>query len=1248
MKKQLFTICLTVICFILLFVVSAAAQNPTVMKGQSYRLPTAGFGNDTLQCYLIQNKNLLSGYSGFVAIQGTGAPLSSTDTLWFYQDIDGNIVIDGTNTGKIKLAETTYIPAGEYFGVGHTSPSLAVDVRGTTGATSSMVMARASADNMPPNYVNYKARGNLTTLGKVQLGDTLGRYSWMGYDGAFDTDTNAATIVAIATENFKGGAHGTKMVFRVTANDGNQPVDAIKIDQDKSVTMYDSLYVTDDIRANLNIVCDDTLKVGKFIGINNNTPLAPIDGIGTSAANNSWINRYYGNDATTAGNMLFWRFKGTTTVPTVTVNNDYLGTIPFFGYDTGALPDTNSAVIRAISTQTHGIGYHGGKLEFKTTSNAYKNAGTVALTLGQDQTATFADSVSVTGAAKFNSQLYIPKVTTHSVDLADSIVVKTKGIIGQAKLFSVADLSVLGWKVLGNAGTTAGTNFVGTTDNIALQFKTNNTLAQTINTDQSVNFADSIYVTGGTNLNTNLTVGGKIGINTGTTAPLTALDIVANTGYGRLASFRQYTDDVNCFRQVFLKGRGSFAVPAVPNINDDLGGIEFYGYENYHPSGLIADTNSATIEAVAASAFTKGLHGGKLRFLTTPATYRAARSVIALDINSDQSSLFYGAVKLKNATSATSDSVLVRDANQIKYDLGYSHTGSDANYWNLAGNTTSGAIKKLGFTDNHSLRMYANNVYSARLDSMGYFAALSSTADANPARIRNYKDRSGGTITTGDTLASWSAFGHNGTAYRVAAAIKAQHSSATGAANMGGELSFWTATDAVASALTKRLTIDNAGVLNVPIAGKVLIGTYNAAAGFLTANRVGSTGAQLSLYQWSTSAGVSNAIRFYKSRDADEGDVTATADLHELGKIEFYGVTSGNAFAQSSEILSIQNGASGASRMISDFAFRQVQATGVSLATRIRFHGAKGISLSGNSASANAITSPTYAISFVGDAAQSIGVEANTTAVAGANLSLNGGASSITSISTIGAIVAGNGYNVGDVLTLSGGTGGTCTVATLTGGAGSGVATVTITTVGAGYSTGVKTTTVSPAGGTGCTINITAIGNAADANGGMFLGVPGTSAGTGFSSVRFQRNSRAATTSTTLNTPTDAVVIPSSKPMSDNTSTTLFNVACANGTSTGVTINYTIKTSGAAGNASHTEVGTVYIIVGNDDAAFTVTATKASSAQAITDAGTYTVTFAASSATPTVVSVTADSSLDVASTISYVITNSDGQVITQL
>jgi hypothetical protein len=81
-------------------------------------------------------------------------------------------------------------------------------------------------------------------------------------------------------------------------------------------------------------------------------------------------------------------------------------------------------------------------------------------------------------------------------------------------------------------------------------------------------------------------------------------------------------------------------------------------------------------------------------------------------------------------------------------------------------------------------------------------------------------------------------------------------------------------------------------------------------------------------------------------------------------------------------------------------------------------------------------------------------------------------------VTAVAVNAAGTGYQVNDILTLSGGSGtAKCIVNTLTGAPGSGVATVTLTEPGYNYTTGSAATTVSPSGGSGCTITISTVGD---------------------------------------------------------------------------------------------------------------------------------------------------------------------------
>lgn len=87
-----------------------------------------------------------------------------------------------------------------------------------------------------------------------------------------------------------------------------------------------------------------------------------------------------------------------------------------------------------------------------------------------------------------------------------------------------------------------------------------------------------------------------------------------------------------------------------------------------------------------------------------------------------------------------------------------------------------------------------------------------------------------------------------------------------------------------------------------------------------------------------------------------------------------------------------------------------------------------------------------------------------------------------TSVASVAVNNGGSGYAINDVLTLTGGdANATCTVLTVDG---SGVVlTISRTTVGSGYAAGTEATTVAPAGGSGCTIDITVQAGLSTVNG---------------------------------------------------------------------------------------------------------------------------------------------------------------------
>ncbi|MBX7241890.1 MAG: tail fiber domain-containing protein [Bacteroidia bacterium] len=157
---------------------------------------------------------------------------------------------------------------------------------------------------------------------------------------------------------------------------------------------------------------------------------------------------------------------------------------------------------------------------------------------------------------------------------------------------SYGELSPSSWNILGNAGTSAATNFLGTTDNVDLAIRTNNTEKARMNTN------------------------GQLGIGTaavgGVWSGFTGLEIVGN----------QYTDihqrAFGTFPVLYMSStNGTTAAPTTTVQDDLLGLIGFAGY-----SGTVF-ADAAYIVAEADSSFNGNNLPARMSFFTRPSTSAA-------------------------------------------------------------------------------------------------------------------------------------------------------------------------------------------------------------------------------------------------------------------------------------------------------------------------------------------------------------------------------------------------------------------------------------------------------------------------------------------------------------------------------------------------------------------------------------------------------------------------------------------------
>ena len=170
---------------------------------------------------------------------------------------------------------------------------------------------------------------------------------------------------------------------------------------------------------------------------------------------------------------------------------------------------------------------------------------------------------------------------------------------------AVSSLGDASWSLIGNAATSATTNFLGTTDNVDLVFRTNNAEIVRYNTTGKVGIGTATNGIGATHTNAKLEVASQ-----GT---------VVNVLYRSASASAVYN--------IFQRAKGTLSAPTAVGSADELGTIQMQGWD-----GTLYSTG-AQISAVVDSTVNTSSLPTRLAFSTTPGGFATALERMRIDRN---------------------------------------------------------------------------------------------------------------------------------------------------------------------------------------------------------------------------------------------------------------------------------------------------------------------------------------------------------------------------------------------------------------------------------------------------------------------------------------------------------------------------------------------------------------------------------------------------------------------------------------
>jgi hypothetical protein len=693
------------------------------------------------QSIVSSNNSLVLGGVGADAVKigiGVSSPGATLDLL-------GNIKIaDGTQgTGKVLTSDANGVASWATLGAGAGSGWSLTGNSGTVDGTNFIGTTDAQPLSIRTNNL-LKAR--ITTKGQLEILNT-GYSLFVGEGAGANEDLNNRLNIFLGSQAGASttsgyGNIGTGLEALYTNTTGNYNAAYGLRSLNRNTTGFENIAI-----GNLSLYSNTTGNDNIAIGVNslytNSTGSLNIaSGYGSLFYNTTGSNNvalgYFANYYNTTGNnnTLLGYNAGTTSIPgnanTTGSNNT------FIGYNSG--PGTSTQLTNAIA-----IGY-----------NALVSASN-SLVLG----GTGADAVKV-GIG----------VTTPAavLDVAGNVKI-ADGTQGTGKVLT-SDANGLaswatpgassGWSLTGNSGTVDGTNFIGTTDNVPLNFRIFNQPSGRID-------LNNLFL--GNSSGASNTAVGNVGL--GANSMFANTTGISNTATGFTALYSNTTGSWNV-----ANGYGALYANTTGQENTAIGYHALYasptGSYNSALGGRALENNTTGISNTAT--------GMETLTMNTSGSYNTANGADALFTNTTgQSNVAVGAFALNSNTSGSVNTAIGSEALYanadgtvnvaVGYRSLYSNTSGAGNVavGNIAlnFNTTGGGNTATGWNSLYNNIDGADNTAVGRASlgsntsgssnvGIGVSAAFSSTTGSNNTSI-GFESLYGNTIGDNNTAVGYRA-----------------------------------------------------------------------------------------------------------------------------------------------------------------------------------------------------------------------------------------------------------------------------------------------------------------------------------------------------------------------------------------------------------------------------------------------------------------------------------------------------------